>query len=86
MPLSEDLVDNLIAVGCCEGLFLPLLLALRRDSPSTGSRESGLGVVVLRSGPEVRDTGEAASLARAVMHDRSRRIAWSNDFSLSLAS
>lgn len=75
MPLSEGLADDLITVVCCEGLFLPLPLALRRDSPSTGSSESGLGVVVLRSGPGILETGEAASLARAVMHDRSKRIA-----------
>lgn len=80
MPLSEDLV----ATNCCEGLLLPL--PLRRDSPRDGSRESGLGVVVLRSGPEVLDIGDTPSLARAVMHDRSKRTACSNDFSLSRAS
>ena len=80
MPLSEDLV----AADCCEGLLLPL--PLRRDSPNDGSRESGLGVVVLRSGPENLDVGDAPSLARAVMHDRSKRIACSNDLSRSLAT
>ena len=80
MPLSDDLVPD----DCCEGLLLPL--PLRRDSPNEGSSESGLGVVVLRSGAEVLDIGDTPSLARAVMHDRSRRIACSNDLSLSRAS
>ena len=80
MPLSEDLVAN----ECCEGLFLPL--PLRRDSPNDGSSESGLGVVVLRSGPEVFGIDDTPSLARAVMHERSKRTACSKDLSLSRAS
>jgi hypothetical protein len=81
IPLSEDFVDSdFVGSGfaesiCCAGLLRPLLFALRRDSPKEGSSESGLGVVVLRSGADVRDTGDRPSLDKAVMHDRSRRIA-----------
>lgn len=77
MPLSEALVAG---GDCCKGLLLSL--PLRLDSPREGSKESGLGVVVLLSG---FDTDDTPSLAKAMMHDRRRRTACNNDLSLSLA-
>lgn len=58
-------------------------LPLRRFSPKFGSSESGRGVVVLRADDMAP---LLPSREMAVMHDRSSRIACSNDESLSLAS
>jgi hypothetical protein len=74
MPLLVLVFDEL----CSLGLFLPL----RGVSPRTGSSESGRGIVVLLSGC---DPVAIPSLDTAVMHERSRRTAWSNEESLSRA-
>ena len=67
-------------VEACEGW--EALLALRRVSPSAGSNESGLGVVVLLTGfsPEA-----APSLEIAVIQERRSRVAWRREESLSRA-
>lgn len=60
----------LSAVEACEGW--EALLVLRRVSPNAGSNESGLGVVVLRTG---FSPVPAPSLEMAVMQERKSRIA-----------
>jgi hypothetical protein len=80
MPASHmpmPLVGDTSVAPSDRGLILPL----RRESPNEGSSESGRGTVVLLA------LVQAAffSFEMAVMHDRSKRIAWSRDGSLSLA-
>jgi hypothetical protein len=74
MPLLVLVFDDL----CSLGLFIPL----RGASPRAGSRESGRGIFVRLSGC---DPVAIPSLDIAVMHERSRRTAWSNEERLSRA-
>jgi hypothetical protein len=71
------LVGDTSVVLSERGLSLPL----RRESPNEGSSESGRGAVVLLA----LVVAAFFSLEMAVMHDLSKRIAWSRDGSLSLA-